>query len=132
MSQDKGLLEDVRSLSMSVNRQAFASPPIEGWLNSFLAMLYERLASLEVNGVQVAQVIGNVAVEMASAGNVPQHAVNQNALDDASTVSIALTTRQMAVAPDSRIYPILIGDDAVAVLILYTTSSNTDVDDAVS
>src|SRR5258706_6670311 len=123
MSSDKSLLEDVRSLSMQLNRQAFARPPIDGWLNSFLTMLCERLASMNVTGVQVAQVIGNVAVEMASAGSVPQDAVNQYKLDASSTVSIALNTRQMAVAPNSRIYPIMIGDDAVAVLILYTTDS---------
>jgi GAF domain-containing protein len=132
MSSDKSLLEDVRSLSMQLNRQAYARPPIEGWLSSFLAMLYERLASLKVTGIQVAQVIGNVAVEMASAGTVPHHAVNQYALDDSSLVAVALNTRQLAVAPDSRIYPILIGEDAVAVMILYTTEASVEVDDAIS
>src|SRR5579859_4804896 len=90
MAANKSTLDDVLSLSMQLNRQAFARPPVEGWLNSFMAMLYERFASANVKGIQIAQVIGDVALRMGSAGTVPNHASDQYALDDSSPIAAAL------------------------------------------
>ena len=45
---DKNVLNDVLDLSMQLNRQAFSRPPMEGWLNSFVGMLYERFSSANV------------------------------------------------------------------------------------
>src|SRR5579859_2237392 len=130
MVADKNILDDVLSLSMQLNRQAFARPPVEGWLNSFLAMMYERFASANVKGIQIAQVIGDVALRMGSAGTVPNHASDQYALDDSSPIAAALKSRQLATAPDTRVYPIMIGDDAVGVLIAYCSDPGQAVDDA--
>src|SRR5215470_7258692 len=130
MVADKNVLDDVLSLSMQLNRQAFARPPVEGWLNSFLAMMYERFASANVKGIQVAQVIGDVALKMGSAGTVPNHASDQYPLDDASPIAAALKSRQMTTAPDTRVYPIMTGDDAVGVLIAYCSEPTQIIDDA--
>jgi GAF domain-containing protein len=116
---DKHPLNDLVALSMQLNRQAFAQPPIDGWLNSFLAMLLERLAAGVIAGFQVTQVLTNFAVPMASAGNVPIENAEGHALDEASPIVIALRTRQTTVTQTSRIYPILRGEDAVGVLIAY-------------
>src|SRR5260370_41922596 len=94
MVADKNVLDDVLSLSMQLNRQAFARPPVEGWLNSFLAMMYERFASANVKGIQVAQVIGAVALGMSSVGTVPNHASGQYRLDNHSHLAASLKSIQ--------------------------------------
>src|SRR5258706_12592244 len=128
MSADKDVLDNVLSLSMQLNRQAFARPPVEGWLNSFLSMLYERFASDSVQGLQVAQVIGNEAVQMAQAGSA---AVSGHyTLEESSPIAIALRTRQMVAAPDTRVFPLVAGDNAIGVLIVYTTKSDSALDTA--
>src|SRR5438067_2219357 len=120
MSLERHVLDDLLSLSMQLNRQAFASPPVEGWLNSFLALLVERFAPLNIQGVQAAQVIGNVAVQMARAGDIPAQAAEQYPLDPGSPISVAIRNRQLATAPGARIVPISVGDDTIGVLIGYT------------
>ncbi|MEP7288906.1 MAG: GAF domain-containing protein [Chloroflexota bacterium] len=130
MNIDKNMLDDLHSLSMQLNRQAFASPPMEGWLNSFLTMLFERFSTANVQGIQVAQVIGNVAVQMGSAGVVPGRSSDQYPLDDSSPIAAALSARHMASAADSRVYPIMIGDDVVGVLVIYTTQTDEIRDQA--
>ncbi len=128
MSVGKHVLDDLLSLSMQLNRQAFASPPVEGWLNSFLSLLCERFAPLSIRGIQAAQVIGNIAVQMARAGNVPAHAAEQYLLDEGSPITAALRNRQIASTPDARIAPIIVGDDAIGVLIGYTEQPNDIAD----
>ena len=122
----KELLEDVRLLSMQLNRQAFARPPVDGWLNSFLTMVYERFASQGVHGIQIVQVIGNSAAVMSVAGKVP--AEQMYALDSTSPLTKAIETRQLNVVPDSRVYPILMGEDVIGLLIAFATRG--DFDDA--
>ncbi|HVO41960.1 MAG TPA: GAF domain-containing protein [Aggregatilineales bacterium] len=118
-SSEKHPLNDLVALSLQLNRQAFALPPIDGWLNSFLSMLLERLAAGVIAGIQVTRVIGNYAVPMASAGTVPTESADGHALDDASPIVIALKTRRTTMTENSRIYPILRGEDLVGVLIAY-------------
>src|SRR5438132_1148551 len=103
MSVGKNVLDDLLALSLQLNRQAFASPPVEGWLNSFLSVLCERFAPLGIQGVQAVQVIGTTAVQMARAGTVPAHAAEQYALDESSPITMALRTRQLTKMPDARI-----------------------------
>src|SRR5258708_31242626 len=112
MSADKDVLDNVLSLSMQLNRQAFARPPVEGWLNSFLSMLYERFASDSVQGLQVAQVIGNEAVQMAQAGSAVVS--GHYTLEESSPIAIPLRTRQMVAAPDTRVFPLVAGGKANA------------------
>src|SRR5690242_14947403 len=132
MSVEKHVLDDLLSLSMQLHRQAFARPPVEGWLNSFLAMLYERFAAEDIKGFQVAQVIGNVAVQMGRVGSVPSTASDQYTLDASSPISTTLKQRQMTVTADMRVYPIVAGDDAVGVLIAYSSQTDEVVDSALS
>jgi hypothetical protein len=113
-------LDDLHALSVQLNRQAFARPPIEGWLNSFLTMLCERFRA--VRGIQAMQVIGNVAVRMGSAGTLPADAYDQYPLDEATPIVAAMRTRQMAHAPGAHVYPITVGEDNVGVLIAYGAS----------
>jgi GAF domain-containing protein len=113
-------LDDLHALSVQLNRQAFARPPIEGWLNSFLTMLCERFRA--VRGIQVMQVIGNVAVRMGSAGALPATAYDQYPLDEGTPIVAAMRTRQMATAPGAHVYPITVGEDNVGVLIAYGAS----------
>lgn len=129
MSPADQYLDDMRALSMQLNRQAFAQPPIEGWLNSFLTLLCERFAPVAVRGVQVVQAIGNVAVRMAGAGDVPASASDTYALDDQSPLAAALRARQMVTSPPNlRLYPILIGSDPLGVLIVYTDQDTPVLD----
>jgi GAF domain-containing protein len=128
MTAGKEILDDLLSLSMQLNRQAFAQPPVEGWLNSFLAMLCERFASLSVRGVQIIQVIGNVTLQVASAGAVPAEASAQNVLDESSPIAPALRNREMAVMPNARIYPITVGNDSIGVLIAYVNEKSPDIE----
>jgi len=110
--------DDLLSLTQQLNRQAFAQPPIEGWLNSFLALMCERFAPLTVRGVQVLQVIGNVALRMASAGTVPESS-DQTPVDQSSPIAQAISNRQMATMPNAHLFPIMVGNDAIGVLIVY-------------
>lgn len=117
------VLDDLHALSVQLNRQAFARPPIEGWLNSFLTMLCERFRA--VRGIQAMQVIGNVAVRMGSAGELPADAYDQYPLDEGTPIVAVMRTRQMAVATGTHIahvYPITVGEDNVGVLIAYAAS----------
>jgi GAF domain-containing protein len=126
MTVDKTVLDDLRSLSTQLNRQAYARPPVEGWLNSFLAMFYERFKGFDIQGIQVAQVVGNVAVQMGSVGNVPSSASEQYTLDSSSPISAAINKREAVSAPDSRVFPILVGEDAVGVLVAYTKTMDNE------
>ena len=103
MSANKDALDNVLSLSMQLNRQAFAHPPVEGWLASFLSNCYERFASDTFHGLQVVQVIGNVAVQMTRAGDLPASASDQYTLENTSPIAIALRTRQMVATADMRV-----------------------------
>src|SRR5512140_2766852 len=132
MSAEKHVLDDLLSLSMQLNRQAFARPPVEGWLNSFLAMLYERFGSENINGFQVANVIGNVAVQMARVGAIPATASGQYTLDESSPISTVLKARQKTVTADAHVSPIIGGEDAVGVLIAFTSNANELMDTALS
>src|SRR5258708_30586546 len=111
VNKDKDILDNLLSLSMQLNRQAFARPPVEGWLTSFLSMLYERFAADSITSLQVAQVIGNEAVQMAQAGSAPVS--GHYTLEESSPIAIALRTRQMVAAPDARVFPLVAGDSAV-------------------
>src|SRR5450432_256994 len=130
MSANKDVLENILALSIQLNRQAFARPPVEGWLTSLLSMLHERFASGSVRGVQVAQVIGNAAVPMAQAGTVPTLASSHYTLEDSSPIAVALKTRQMVSAPDMRVFPLVVGDGANGVLIVYATEPDRALDQA--
>lgn len=117
---NRPVLDDLLSLSLQLNRQAFGQPPVEGWLNSFLAMMCERFTPLGVRGAQVTQVIGNVAIRMAHAGVVPADSSPQYTLDASSPVALAMRSRQTATMPNARIYPVLVGNDAIGAMIIYT------------
>jgi GAF domain-containing protein len=132
MSVGKHVLDDLLALSMQLNRQAFASPPVEGWLNSFLSLICERFAPLSIQGIQAAQVIGTIAVQMARAGTLPAHAAEQYALDEGSPITMALRTRQLTASPDARIVPITIGEDAIGVLIGYTNQPSDIADEVLA
>ena len=112
-------LDDLLALSAQLNRQAFAQPPVEGWLNSFLAVLSERFAQHGVLGAQISQVIGNVALRVAMAGHVPAETSPQHRLDDDSPLLAVLRTRRMTTMPNARLYPILVGNEAIGGLIVY-------------
>ncbi|HRE48375.1 MAG TPA: GAF domain-containing protein [Aggregatilineales bacterium] len=125
MSDTRDLLDDLTTLALQLNRQAFAQPPVEGWLNSFLAMLCERLRTLAVRGVQVVQVIGNAMLSVAVAGNVPAEAGEQSMIDESSPIMPVLRNRQIGTMPNARIYPILVGNDPLGAIVVYL---NPDAD----
>lgn len=118
-------LDAILFLSQQLNRQAFDNPPPEGWLNSFLAIVLDRFSSLSLQGVQIVQVIGNVAIPIGKAGAVPEETAGQFTIVPTSPIAAALNTRQMATALTQRVYPVLIGRDIVAVLIGYTGTART-------
>jgi GAF domain-containing protein len=119
MIASKQGLDDLLSLSMQLNRQAFAQPPVEGWLNSFLTMLCERFAPQTVRGVQVVQVVGNTALQIGSAGAVPAEASGKQLIDESSPIAETLRLRQISMMPNAHIYPITVGSDPIGVLLAY-------------
>lgn len=118
MNQSKAVLDDLLALSMQLNRQAFAQPPVEGWLNSFLAVVCERFAVYGVLGVQISQIVGNIAMRVAGAGQIPTENATQT-VDDSSPLLLAMRRRQIAHTPNARIYPITIGNDAIGAIVAY-------------
>jgi GAF domain-containing protein len=125
MSQGKAVLDDLLALSMQLNRQAFAQPPVEGWLNSFLAVVCERFAVYGVLGVQISQVVGNMAMRVAGAGQIPTENATQP-VDDSSPLLLAMRRRQIASTPNARIYPITIGNDAIGAIVAYHKLAQSD------
>src|SRR5689334_10106363 len=115
-ADNQNSLDAVLALSMQLNQQAFDNPPPEGWLNSFLAVVLERFASLSLQGVQVVQVIGNLAITIGKAGNLTGEAEGQFTIDPTSAIAAALNKRQIATIMTQRVYPVLIGKDVVALL----------------
>lgn len=113
-------LDDLLSLSQKLNQQAFGNPPTDGWLNAFLILVLERFGAMSVQGVQVVQVIGNAAIPIGSAGTIPTESSGQFTIEPGSPIIYVINTRQMASSLTQRIYPVLIGNDLVAVLIAYT------------
>src|SRR5215468_9898000 len=129
MPTDRDVLSDLLSLSMQLNRQAFVRPPVEGWLNSFLAVLYERFSNQNVHRVQVVHVIGTVAVQIGSAGPQQNGGTDQQyTLEESSPIARAIRSHQMVAAPDMHVYPILVGDDPIGAMIAYSEAPGTDVD----
>ncbi|HLY27985.1 MAG TPA: GAF domain-containing protein, partial [Aggregatilineales bacterium] len=129
MPADRDVLSDLLSLSMQLNRQAFARPPVEGWLNSFLAVLYERFSNQNVQRVQVLHAIGTVAVEIGSAGSKQGGTSEQQyTLEESSPIAQAIHSRQMVTAPDMHVYPILVGEDPIGALIAYSDAPGPDID----
>ncbi len=126
MNPSKAVLDDLLALSMQLNRQAFAQPPVEGWLNSFLAVVCERFAGRGVLGVQISQVIGNVAVRVSGAGSIPTDNTTQH-VDESSPLLAALRRRQIATTPNARIYPIAVGSDAIGAIVVYHNIAQADV-----
>ncbi len=142
---NRDVLSDLHSLSMQLNRQAFVRPPVEGWLNSFLAVLYERFSNQNVQSVQVVHVIGTAAVQIGSAGGAGTHtqqgsagspaeqpSEQQYTLEESSPISRAIRSREMVTAPDMHVYPILVGDDPIGALIAHSDAPGPDVDAAFS
>lgn len=127
MSQGRAVLDDLLALSMQLNRQAFAQPPVEGWLNSFLAVVCERFAAYGILGVQISQVVGNMAIRVAGAGRIPTENPTQP-VDDSSPLLLAIRRRQTASTPNARIYPITIGNDAIGAIVAYHKLSGQSVD----
>lgn len=119
MAANSTELEALLSLSMQLNRQAFAQPPVEGWLNSFLTMMCERFAPLTLRGAQVVQVIGNTALQIASAGMVPAEASGKHLIDISSPIAETLRTRQRSIMPNAHVYAIAVGNDPIGVMIAY-------------
>lgn len=127
MTASQPFLEDLLSLSSQLNRQAFAQPPVEGWLNSFMAVLVERFHNFAVAGAQITQVIGNMAIRVASAGNVPADSASQ-AIDESSPLIAAFRKRQMTTMPNARIYPLSVGNEAIGALVMYIDSGALPAD----
>jgi GAF domain-containing protein len=125
MTAEPMILDDLRSLSLQLNRQAFASPPVEGWLNSFLTMLCERFDGAGVQGVQVIQMIGNVSMQVASAGHVPAEATTQNIVDESSPLIPAIRDRQVTTLPGARIFPVTVGSDGIGAMVVYLDDEHT-------
>lgn len=125
MSQGKAVLDDLLALSMQLNRQAFAQPPVEGWLNSFLAVVCERFAVYGVLGVQISQIVGNVAIRVAGAGRIPTENAAQP-VDDSSPLLLAIRRKQITSTPNARIYPITIGSDAIGAIVIYHAPNKTE------
>ncbi|MDW8297793.1 MAG: GAF domain-containing protein [Anaerolineae bacterium] len=123
MNHSKAVLDDLLALSMQLNRQAFAQPPVEGWLNSFLAVICERFAVYGVLGVQISQIVGNIAMRVAGAGQIPTENATQP-VDDSSPLLLAIRRRQIATTPNARIYPITIGSDAIGAIVAYHTPTH--------
>jgi GAF domain-containing protein len=124
---DQALIDDLQLLSQQLNRQAFAQPPVEGWLNSFLALICERFATEGVTGAQVVQVIGNIMLQVANAGNVPTENGQQNLLDESSPLMPALRNLEIATMPNGQIYPISAGSESLGVLIINYDSTRANV-----
>ncbi|MFQ3534381.1 MAG: GAF domain-containing protein [Aggregatilineales bacterium] len=124
MSHGRAVLDDLLALSMQLNRQAFAQPPVEGWLNSFLAVVCERFAVYGVLGVQISQIVGNLAMRVAGAGQIPTEAATQP-VDDSSPLLLAIRRREMASTPNARIYPITVGSDAIGAIVAYHAPSKS-------
>lgn len=127
MSTASPLLEDVLSLSLQLNRQAFANPPVEGWVTSFLTMLCERFAGHGVRGVQCIQVIGNVSLQVGAAGAVPAEASAQNIVDESSPLIPVIRERQMGTMPNARIYPVAVGNDGIGAMLAYIDEAKANV-----
>ncbi len=117
---DERILPDLLALSQQLNRQAFAQPPIEGWLGSFVSLLFERFP--QVGGIHVVQVLGNTAIVQATGGRVPADSGEPLVLEGQSPVVQALHKREPFFAPDLRVYPILYGDETVGALVAYASS----------
>lgn len=121
-------LQDLLALTAQLNRQAFARPPVEGWLNSFLGELCQRLGPLGLRGVQAVQVMGSIAVHMSSGGTIPGSFSKMHILDEGSPVAAALQMRQPVPMPDARVFPVEVGDEAIAALIAYITQPSELLD----
>jgi GAF domain-containing protein len=124
------LTADLLNLLLQLNRQAYAQPPLDGWLRSVLELLRERFPA--VMGVQVVQTIGNAAVIQAASGQVPNLPDDHIVLDAASPVTIALRTRERQIAADLRVYPVVYGDEAIGALIVYAQTVPDVLDDSLS
>jgi GAF domain-containing protein len=129
MTAAKPASDDVFALSRELNRLAFAQPPADGWLDSFLKALCERLASYAVKGAQVVQVVGGEALQVGAAGTLPEQAASRYPLDKTSAASATIRTRQIAIAPGIRAYPITVGEDMLGALIVYAGLPAEDLDD---
>jgi GAF domain-containing protein len=129
MTAVKPVSDDGFAFARELNRLAYARPPIEGWLDSFLGLMCERLGSVSVKGIQVVQVVGNEALQVGAGGSLPEQAPTRYLLDKTSAASAAIRTRQIAIAPGIRAYPITIGEDMLGALIVYAGLAAEAVDD---
>ena len=84
------LTADLLNLLLQMNRQAYAQPPLDGWLRSVLEILRERFPA--VAGVQVVQAIGNIAIVQAASGQVPAITDEQIATQERSTELMPLVS----------------------------------------
>jgi GAF domain-containing protein len=127
MTNDQHLLDDLHNLTQQLSRQAFSQPPVEGWLNSFMASLCQRFQGVGVRGAQVMQLIGNIALQIAAGGKVPEGS-KESPVDAASPISLALQERQVKSMGEARFYPLLIGNDGIGVLIIHTDAPSIGVE----
>ncbi len=123
------MLNDLLSLSKQLNRQAFTQPASAGWLDSFLAVLYEQLAPHSIKGIQIVQIIGNEAMQVGRIGNLPDHAATRYLLAPPSPVDAAIRTGKAVTESGMRVYPLPVAENAVGAMVVYAEKLNQDVDE---
>jgi GAF domain-containing protein len=72
--------------------------------------------------------MGSIAVHMSSGGTIPGSFSKMHILDEGSPVAAALQMRQPVSMPDARVFPVEMGDEAIAALIAYLTQPSELLD----
>src|SRR5258706_1211640 len=95
----QGGLGNVLALATQLNRQAFANPPTDGWLNAFLGVVLDQFRSQALQGLQVAQVIGNIAISVGVAGDIPAGTTEQFTINPTSAIATTVRTHETTTSP---------------------------------
>lgn len=129
---DKDVLDAVLALSNQLNRQAFARPPIEGWLDSFLQALCEGFGGASLRGVQVTRVVGSTAIEIGRAGALPPQAADQYELTATPAIADVIRSRRVLPAQGGRAYPIAKGSEGIGVLLAAIDQPDEVIEEALA
>jgi len=127
MTTANTLYDDLLFLSAQLNQRAFAQPPVEGWLDLFLETVHQRFPSIQ--GLQVVQTMGSVAMQIGKVGELPTHAAPQYLLNESSPIAmVAAVIRSGKPIADlnNRIYPIVAGKDTLGALLAFTDQADLD------
>jgi GAF domain-containing protein len=129
---EKDVLDAVLTLSNQLNRQAFARPPIEGWLDSFLQALCDRFTRASLRGVRVARVVGNTAIEIGRAGASLPQAADHYDLSVTPALADVIRSRRVMPVQGGRAYPIAKGSEGIGVLLAAIDQPDAMVEEALA